>query len=168
MSGAGSSPGPRRRAREGFTAIELMVALGVLALLAGLAAPLFSVVADAVRFRTAARALAADLREARGAALRGGAPVALAFDPEGRGYGIAGAARWVSLPEELALRWQPGPFAPDATTLGFFPDGSATGGALWLAGPRHVAGIAIEPLTGRFATLLAPPPQGADAEEGSR
>ncbi len=152
MSGAGSSP-PRR---AGFTAIELMVAMGVLALLSGLAVPLFSVVSDAVRFRTAARALAADLKQARGAARRGAAPVVLAFDPEGRGYGIAGTGRWVTLPEDLALRWQPGPFAADPATLGFFADGSTTGGTLWLAGPRHAAGIAIAPLTGHFATLVAP------------
>ncbi len=152
MSAAGNS---RRDAMRGFTAIELMVTLGVVALLAGIAAPVFSGVADAVRFRTAARALAAELREARSVAMRTGTPVAIAFDPGGRGYGLAGTARWVGLPETMALRWTPGRFAPDARTLGFFADGSTTGGELWLAGPRHQAGIAIDALTGHFETAAA-------------
>ena len=151
MSAAGNRAG--HRGERGFTAIELMVVLGVIALLGGLAVPLFSTVADAVRFRTAARALAGELREARGLALRSGAPVLLAFDPEGRGYGLAGGGAWVTLPADLALRWQAGPLAAEATQLGFFPDGSSTGGELWLSGPRHASGIAVHPLTGRFATL---------------
>lgn len=148
-----SAAGNRRRTEAGFTAIELMVVMAALALLTGLAAPLFSTVADAVRFRTAARAVAAELRAARGLALRAGAPVILAFDVEGRGYGIAGGGAWVTLPEGMALRWQAGPLAADPAQLGFFPDGSSTGGTLLLAGPRHQAGIAIHPLTGRFAAV---------------
>ena len=154
MSAAGNSARRTPRSGErGFTAIELMVVLGVVALLGGLAVPLFSTVSDAVRFRTAARALAGELREARGLALRSGVPVRLAFDPEGRGYGLAGGGAWVSLPPDLALRWQAEPLAAERAQLGFFPDGSSTGGELWLSGPRHQAGIAIHPLTGRFATL---------------
>jgi len=147
-----SAAGNRRRAQAGFTALELMVAMAVLALLTGLAAPLFSTIADAVRFRVAARAVGAELRAARGLALRSDAPVVIAFDAEGHGYGTPGGA-WIALPEGILLRWQAGALASDPARLGFFPDGSSTGGTLMLAGPRHAAGIAIDPLSGRFATL---------------
>jgi general secretion pathway protein H len=150
MSAAGSSA---KRGQGGFTTIELLVVMATIALLAGLATPLYAVVADAVRFRTAARGIAAELREARGIALRTGEPVAIAFDPGGQGYGLAGTARWVSLPGDLALRWTPGPLAGEAGHLAFFPDGSSSGGELWLAGPRHAAGIGVHPLTGAFTTL---------------
>lgn len=158
MSAAGSS----RRTEAGFTAIELMVVMGVMALLSSLALPLYGTVAEAVRFRTAARGLHADLRAARGLALRGGAPVLIAFDAAGRFYGPAGGAT-IALPEGLALRWVPAPPAPEGGLLGFFPDGSATGGELWLAGPRHLAGIAVHPLTGHLAARAAQRPDAAEA-----
>jgi prepilin-type N-terminal cleavage/methylation domain-containing protein len=155
MSAAGSS-GTGRPARDaGFTAVELLVALAAAALLVGLAVPLYSVIADAVRFRTTARAMVAELRHARGAAMRAGTPVILAFDPAGRSYGLAGTNAWVTLPADMVLRWTPGAFSPEGGALGFFADGSSTGGELWLAGPRHQVGIRVHPLTGHFATLAA-------------
>lgn len=159
MSAAGNS----RRAERGFTAIELMVVMGVAALLAGLALPLFATVAESVRFRIAARALHADLGAARGLALRGGLPVLVAVDPSGLGYGIAGGGPTTALPAGLVLRWVPAPPAPEGAPLGFFADGSATGGALWLTGPRHLAGIAVHGLTGHLAALAATRPDVAEA-----
>jgi type II secretion system protein H len=139
----------------GMTALELLVALGVAALIASVAVPWFGGVAESVEFRTGARALAAELRAARGEALRVGAPVAVVFDPAGRAYGRPDTGAWASLPERLALRWEPegAPGAP----LVFFPDGSATGGTLWLAGPRQSAGIAFDRLTGRSLAVVAGP-----------
>jgi len=153
MSAAGSD----RRAEAGLTALELVVALGVAALIAGITVPWFGGVAESVAFRTAARGLAADLRAARGEALRGGAPVAIAFDPAGRFYGRAVTGPWVELPEALALRWQPPAGGTQATPLAFFPDGSSSGGQVWLAGARQAAGIALDPLTGRAVALVAGP-----------
>lgn len=164
MSAAGNSrPAPRgRRAERGFTAIELIVVMGVMALLSSLALPLYATVAEAVRFRIAARGLHADLHAARGLALRGGAPVPIAFDAAGGSYGAPGGAA-VALPDGLALRWVPAPPAPEGGLLTFFPDGSATGGELWLAGPRHLAGIAVHPLTGHLAARAAQRPDAAAA-----
>ncbi len=152
MSAAGSD---RMPPEAGLTALELVVALGVAALLAAVALPWFGGVAESVEFRSAARALAAELRAARGEALRGGVPVAIAFDPAGRAYGRAGTAAWVELPAGLGLQWQPAPGAPPGAPLVFFGDGSSSGGVLWLAGGRQSAGIGFDPLTGRSAALVA-------------
>ena len=149
--------GSDRRAEAGLTALELVVALGVAALIAGITVPWFGGVAESVAFRTAARGLAADLRAARGEALRGGAPVAIAFDPAGRFYGRAGTGPWVELPQDLALRWQPPEGAAPGAPLAFFPDGSSSGGRLWLAGARQTAGIALDPLTGRAIAAVTGP-----------
>jgi general secretion pathway protein H len=146
-----SVPGNSRAA--GFTLIELLAVLGVLGLLLGLAAPWFASVADAVRFRNAFRALAADLRDARSQARLSGAAAGIAFDPEGRQYAARPDGGSVTLPEGFALRWEAG-LDPDG--LSFYPDGSSSGGVLWLAGPRHAGRVAVEPLTGSFATATGP------------
>lgn len=149
MSAVGSNGHPA----AGFTLVELLVVFAVLALLTGLATPWFAGVADAVEFRMAARALAADLQDARGLARRSGQPVAIAFDPAGRTYGVPGTTRQVVLPESLSLRFVGSGIATDPRLLGFFPDGTSTGGELWMAGPRQAAGIAIDPFTARFASV---------------
>jgi len=152
---APSRTGRRLRAARGpeagFTAIELLVVMAGLALLSALALPWYSGAADSLRFRTAMRGVAADLRQARNAAFAGGAPVELAFDPEGRGYGVSGGG-WITLPADIALTWTDGPLARAPFRLGFYADGSTTGGELRLAGPRQAAVVSIDALTGRFAT----------------
>ncbi|HYZ34424.1 MAG TPA: prepilin-type N-terminal cleavage/methylation domain-containing protein, partial [Crenalkalicoccus sp.] len=79
------------RAAGGFTLIEMMVVLAVIALLMGLAAPWFASAAAAVRFRSAVSGVVGALREARGTALRTGRTVVLGFDPAGRSFGLTGS-----------------------------------------------------------------------------
>lgn len=142
---------PSAASEAGFTAIELLVVLAGIALIGALALPWYSGAADTLRFRTAMRGVAADLRQARNAAVAGGAPVALAFDPAGHGYGVPGG-RWIALPADVLLAWADGPLVRDAGRLDFFADGSATGGTLRLDGPRQAAVVSIDALTGRFTT----------------
>jgi prepilin-type N-terminal cleavage/methylation domain-containing protein len=148
MSAAGNSP--RRQGQAGFTLIEMMATLAVAGLLTGLALPVFSSVREAVRLASGARALAGDLRAARGAALRGGVPVAVLLDPEGRGYRLAGSERVVPLPVGLTLRFAPSAFSAPGR-LDFLPDGSASGGAIQVTGGRDARLVSVAPLTGAIA-----------------
>lgn len=65
--------------RRGFTLLELMIGLAVLALVASLALPSFAGVASRARLKGAAEMLAADLAEARYEAARRGQPLFVAF-----------------------------------------------------------------------------------------
>jgi prepilin-type N-terminal cleavage/methylation domain-containing protein len=151
MSAAGNRqawPGPPPPDQAGLTLIELMAVLVVAGLLSGLAVPIFVKVVDSVRMGSGLRTLAGDLRAARGAALRSGLPVAVQFEPDGRSYRLLGADRAVAMPEPLLVQFLPGPFALASDRLDFLPDGTSTGGALLVQGPRDQVVLAIGPWTG--------------------
>lgn len=72
--------GPRSSQR-GLTLLEVMAGLAVLAVLAAMALPSWSGMAQRHRLAAAAEALAADLREARFEAVRSGQPLYLQSQP---------------------------------------------------------------------------------------
>ena len=72
-------PGSQRPCRHvrGFTVIELMVVIGILAVLAGLASPSFSLMIESWRVRNATEALRSSLQMARSEAIKRGGLVAI-------------------------------------------------------------------------------------------
>jgi general secretion pathway protein H len=126
----------------------MMAVLVVAGLLSGLAVPIFARVVDSVRMGSGLRAVASDLRAARGAALRSGLPVAVQFGADSRSYRLVGSERAIELPEPLTFHFIPGPFASAPDRLDFLPDGTTTGGSLWLHGSRDRVLVAVGPWTG--------------------
>lgn len=115
----------------GFTLIEMLVVLAIVALIASLEFPAIERAFGRERFRSAAAGIESRLHAARATAIAQGA--ATRFD--------AGA-----LPQGVAL---------DVTRAGivFYPDGSANGGELALTeGPRRFR-LAVDGATGRIARL---------------
>lgn len=179
-------PGPRPTAGEGYSFIELIFALSLIAVLAGLAVPVASGTIDDIHAAGAARHLAARVASARLEAVRRSSTVALrferleadyAFTPvlDGNGNGvraldIAGGLDRVIGPTERLQDQFAGtalgllPRIPDldgatATSdgvrigasafLSISPNGSCTGGTLYVHGRRSQYAVRILGATGR-------------------
>ena len=110
---------------RGLVLVEVLVAVGVLVVLAALALPSFAAISERLKLRTAAQALTSSLYAARAEALKRGGRVALGRD-EGAGCGAAKEDRaqwgcgWVLFADEdedgtrgpsdeLLQTWQPPP-----------------------------------------------------------
>ncbi|MCA0244475.1 MAG: GspH/FimT family pseudopilin [Proteobacteria bacterium] len=127
---------PRTRRARGLTLIELMIGLGIMAVLMSLAVPSFAAYLQRARLKAAAQTLELDLREARYEAARRGVPLYLNFQGGGTDWCYAVATtpgcdcrqtaacrlkaaratdlRGVQLQEPHALRFDPATGNPDA------------------------------------------------------
>lgn len=143
--------------RAGFTLLEMLVTLTVIGVLLTLAVPSFQRLLPGVEIKAAARDVAATLKEARGTAIRTGREAAVAFDAAGGGYGLDGA-RPARLPQgvRLAIRTAAAERLGDrAAAIRFYPDGTATGGAVTLANGAGSLVVSVDWLTGQ-ATIGEP------------
>lgn len=136
----------------GFTLLELIVTLGVLALALALSVPNLRGSGQRQRLQPLAAELITGLKRARAAAIAEGHPVAFVIEPATHSYRIDGVTRSVVLPAGTALTLTPPGTALRETPAGrmiFYPDGSASGGQLVLANSQGArVGLAIEWLNG--------------------
>lgn len=133
----------------GFTLLELVVTLLVLAVAAALVGPVVGRSVDTVRARAEVAGFAAMLRHAREQAIAAARPHTLVVEP------LARRVRIVADPEdEVASR----PLAPDlrveaepapALRVRFEPHGASTGGAFRLTTGGVRYRVSVDPLTGR-------------------
>lgn len=132
-----SATGDRAAREAGFTLIEMMVALAILGLIAGIAAPVMTRLLARRAITEASATLALGLAEARAEAVAGGSPVQLdlvpAAAPDGAARLVASAGRHDhALPGGVGLDWPQG-------GLTIYADGTATAwdGTLRTAGTRR-------------------------------
>lgn len=155
MSRAGSSP-PRLRIgwREpsGFTLIEIVVVLGIVAISLTLAPTLFSGALSTVSLKREARELGSALRHLRSVAIASQAPQALTVDVEARSYAAGDSSGVVSLPNATRVEIvtaESEMLNDHIGSIRFFPDGGATGGQIILErGSRRIV-VDIDWVTGR-------------------
>lgn len=136
---------------RGFSLLELIVVMAVLALAAGLFAPRMTSTRDALRFKTTAVSLAADLRATRAVARRTNVETALVLDVEHRIYSGEGVPHARRLPATISVSFEAQAETTSASGAGMFrfkPDGTATGGVIRLQSASSRASIAIDWLTG--------------------
>jgi len=175
---------PRRQ--NGYSFIELLLAISVAATLAGLAVPLLSGTIDDLRAAGAARYLAARIASARLEAVRRSSTVALRFEPQGADYAFrpfldgngnglraldvgSGTDRPLGPAERLQDHFAHTSFGllpavPDldggtgsadgvrigpSAFLSVSPNGSSTGGTLYVHGSRRQFAVRILGATGR-------------------
>lgn len=140
--------GPRRRAVAGFTLLELLVTLLVLALAVGLVVPMVGRSTETVRARAEVAAFAALLRHAREQAITRREPHAVVVDPTARRVTLV-AGETVresrSLPERLTVEAIP----PPALSVRFDPSGLSTGADFRVTTGAVRYRVTVDALTGR-------------------
>ncbi len=134
---------------SGFTLVELVVVMAVLAALIGLALPAFDRVMPGASLRSEVAAVAALLREARSRAIRDDASLAVTLDLADRALAMPG--RRHHLPEQLGMTLLTG--STEITRGGgrilFHGDGTSTGGRLRLIAKDEHVDVLVDWLTGR-------------------
>jgi general secretion pathway protein H len=144
---------PERRARRqrsrfhGFTLLELMVVIAIMAALTALFPLALNRFLPARRVDAAARELIADIRLAQSRAAASGKPQSI--EPTAHGYRIPTvAAREWRASTQVALQSLDG--AAGMPALRVFADGSSTGGRFTIRDGERVRTVSVSELTGRL------------------
>jgi type II secretion system protein H len=136
---------------RGFTLLELIITLFVVALVTAIAVPTIGRSTEAVRVRADVAAFSAMLRHARERAITTRKVQAVVVDPaahrvnivSGSGEGEVRESR--ALPERLEITATP----PPALTIRFDPQGVSSGGEFRLAIGTIAYRVTVDALTGR-------------------
>jgi general secretion pathway protein H len=139
MTRAYATPSPGQR---GFSLIELIIVLAILALAAVVVTPLAAPMRYSMSVDVAAREVALGLRAARAAAIYGNKETTFTLD------GAAGRYWSDAMPAGKQL---PARISPERTVdqIRFFPDGGASGGRIVLNDTHRTAAIQVDALSGR-------------------
>ncbi len=138
------------RGQSGFSLVELLVVLGIVAVGLALVAPSFNRVRSALVVRGAAYELAAHLRAARVAASSKSVPQVLVFDRAAGRYWGEGVVAPRMLPPSVVLDL----LVPKSEQIGrtdrvrFLPDGSASGARIILKDGASSWAVLVDWLSG--------------------
>ena len=137
--------------QRGFTLLELVITLLVIALAVGLTVPAIGRSTESLRVRAEVAGFSAMLRHARERAIVTRTPQAVVIDPAAhrvsrRAGGPEGEVRETRpLSERLTVAAEP----PPALTVRFEPQGGSSGGDFRLASGGVVYRVTVDALTGR-------------------
>jgi len=148
--GMRSANQPKRRTQAGFTLVEIMVVMVIIALIMGLVATSMSRSVSAAEARAASRELVASLRYTRARAIIDKAEQVFLVDTENRSYQAPGRDK-VELPEgvDLTITTATSELVSDAIScIRFFPDGGSTGGHIELTVNKREYRVNVAWLTG--------------------
>lgn len=129
---------------QGFSLLELLTVLLLLALLAGISAPAVGRYLDSLSFRKQTATLFAALRYARLMAISKGATVIVSFD--GADGNVMEFRGGVEETREFDLE-EGASFAMDTEEIIFYPEGQATAAQLTSTMGDRVQTISLDPLT---------------------
>jgi prepilin-type N-terminal cleavage/methylation domain-containing protein len=164
-SGLATSPPPDPSARpagggpadRGFTLLELIVTLFVLALATAIVVPSIGRSTEGIRVRAEVAGFSAFLRRAREESVTTRTDLAVTVDPVARLVLEETADNQVRarhpLPERITIEADP----PAALTVYFSPLGFSTGGTFRVGGPTGIVyRVSVDPLTGRVQSRREP------------
>ena len=150
--------------RRGYTLIEVVVVLFILALAMAVGLPAIGRGADGLRVRAEAAGVANFLRAAREQAITRNRTYEVRVDPEAGVMllrGVSGAAgtkdgETVQATRRLAAPVRIEPDPPLRRTITFSPQGLSSGGRFRVEGPGpRVYVVTVDPITGRVVTRRA-------------
>jgi prepilin-type N-terminal cleavage/methylation domain-containing protein len=134
---------------KGFTLLELIVTLSVIALAVGIVVPVVGRGTETLRGRSEIARFSAMLRHARDQAITTRRGHAVVIDPAAHRVTIVGDPDEVrqtrALPPEIVVEANP----PQALTVRFAPSGISSGGEFRLTTGRTRYRVTVDPLTGR-------------------
>ena len=139
------------RAARGFTLMEIMVVLAVMAIGLALVAPNLGGMLQRLELASATREVASALRYTRSRAIGSGRPADFWLDVKGRKYRAADERKIRQLSDSLRVHL----VTADTQTAGggtgyirFFPDGSSTGGQVRIESEGAQRRLEVNWLTG--------------------
>ncbi|MGH7278208.1 MAG: GspH/FimT family pseudopilin [Candidatus Rokuibacteriota bacterium] len=139
--------------QRGFTLLELIVTLFVLALAVGLSAPTLGRSVHALRARSEVAGFSAVFRHAREQAITTQRTHAVVVDPVARRVTVIAGEQDVratrGLPRHLVVEASP----PPALTVRFEPQGISTGGTFHVTSGTLRYRVTVDSLTGRVRTV---------------
>jgi general secretion pathway protein H len=137
---------------RGFTLLEMLLVLVIAAAGYALVVRFTSGGVSGAELKSAARAVAAGLRDARGTAIATQETAALTLDLEARRFEVSGGGRARALPPRLELKLYTAQAEIKDERRGsirFYPDGSSTGGRVTLGSGERKLLVDVDWLTGR-------------------
>jgi len=139
-----------KRTDKGFTLLEIMIVLLLVALIVGLSAVFFANFLPSVKFSATGREMSAMIRHARSLARMNMVSQTFVIDLDNRTYGIEGLATKQIPPDALIKVIDP--FAGDILqgrySIVFNPAGNMAGGTIILSARKKVLRIDMDPITG--------------------
>lgn len=149
-----------RQAERGFTLVEMLVVMAILALVLAVVPPLFSTSLSSATLKAASRDLASGLRSARSEAITLNKEVRFRLDLAAHSFSIGDAKAAVSLPSDVDIVIFTALSETESETQGdragairFFADGSSTGGGITLSAEDRKYVVLVDWLTGRVSIV---------------
>ena len=140
-----------KRQATGFSLLEMMLVIGIIALASLLAASAMTGGLDGQRLRSASKQIAAQLRYTRAQAIATGEPQRFTIDPHAHTW-QAPKDRHGEIPKQLGIVFigarEVQPTRGEGAVM-FFPDGASTGGRVQLQAKRVAWNIDVAWLTGQ-------------------
>lgn len=137
---------------KGFTLLEVMVVLVIMALILVIVPPFLPNVMASTHVKSAARELAANLKHARSQAIDHQQESVLIVNVDEKKYTLDNKSKILKLPTDASLSLitaKSEQLDENEGQIRFFPDGSSTGGQIKLSHAKHEITVDVHWLTGK-------------------
>jgi general secretion pathway protein H len=137
---------------SGFSLLELLLVLAITSVIVALVAPRLTGTLDNLQLKRLSRDMAASLRTTRAQAISKGQEEIWLLDLEQHHYQYGKQNKTVSFSQDIDIKLTTASkeqWSRAIASIRFFPDGSATGGEIFLLQGKQNYSIQIDWLTGR-------------------